>query len=302
MGWYRAGDGSLAYRAWRYVESNSAPTTAVPCDRSRMVGPTNSFAAESPFFGVRLNLVAAKTAAPVTARLRRELSGTGWSTVIREQTVTLGTNSATTLWCEPQTAGNYQLELIFADSSAMIHPRSGGPPVEPILLTRREPSQTPQPFAASRGRTLFRPTAADAAFRQNARGFEATEYANNASTLHLTKPGAAIDVSLARPLRTNPRQWLALVLRNGTSAGLARVFWAGASEAFEPARSAWIPLVQNDDAVREYHLAIGLEPAWHGTVTRLRIEPATGMTERGTVGLGDLRVLETPSTKNYCQP
>ena len=137
---------------------------------------------------------------------------------------------------------------------------------------------------------------------RNASGFEVEKHGTNTAALRLVAPGAAFDVTLAQPLRANVKHLLAVALRNGTSAGLARVFWAGAGEAFEPVRSAWIPLVQNDDFLREYHCAIGLEPGWHGTITHLRIEPVTGMTERGIVVFGTIRLLETPSTKNYCHP
>ena len=47
VGWYRSGDGSLAYRAWRYAEGNPVTTAA---STGSNVMQTNSFAAESPFF------------------------------------------------------------------------------------------------------------------------------------------------------------------------------------------------------------------------------------------------------------
>lgn len=299
VGWYRSRDGSLAYRAWRYAEGKPAATAA---STSRTLMPTNSFAAESPFFGVRVNLVTAKTNITVIARLRRELSGTGWSSVIHEQTMPLGSSSATTLWCEPQTAGSYQLELVATDSHAPGFASMGKSHVEPVLLTAREASHPPLPFDSARGRILFHPTNKDSIPWQNTNGFEVSECGPNSTTLRLTAPGAAFDVTLERPLQTDAKQVLALQLRNGTSAGLARVFWAGRGEAFEPARSVWIPLVQNDDAVREYHIAVGREPAWQGKITRLRVEPATGMTERGMLGLDLLRLLKSPATKSYIHP
>ena len=92
---------------------------------------------------------------------------------------------------------------------------------------------------------------------------------------------------------------LAFQLRNGTSAGLARVFWAGADESFDPARSAWIPLVANDSELREYHCALGLEASWRGKIARLRIEPATGITERGTLDLGQIRLLKSAGFPSF---
>ncbi|MEO7677788.1 MAG: hypothetical protein ABIV39_13595, partial [Verrucomicrobiota bacterium] len=102
-----------------------------------------------------------------------------------------------------------------------------------------------------------------------------------------------------KPLTATTNQMLALQLRNGTSAGLARVFWASAGESFDPARSAWVPLVANDSEVREYHSALGLEANWHGDITRLRIEPATGLTERGTLGLGQIHLLKSSDFPSF---
>ena len=100
VGWYRAADGSLAYAIWRYAEANPGTQSVATGNRSIAAAQTVAFAAESPFFGVRLNLAAATNNIAFLARLRRELPGTGWSPVISEQTITPAAETKTTFWCE----------------------------------------------------------------------------------------------------------------------------------------------------------------------------------------------------------
>ncbi len=290
VGWYRADDGSLAFRAWRYAEADAAKQF----QHDEKVVPNKSFdfAADKPFFGVRLNLAASSTTV-VTARLRRDLPGTGWSSVITEQAVTLKSNQPTPLWFEPQTAANYQIELVVTNSDSSAVVLTGERGVEPVFLTRRESPQPALPFTAPGGIVLFKPTSSGKLAWQNLTGLEIIQRETNIMTTQITKPGAAFELAPTKPVTANNKQTLAFQLRNGTSAGLARVFWASAGESFDPTRSTWIPLVANDSELREYDCALGLEANWRGDITRLRIEPATGLTERGTLGIGQIRILKS---------
>ncbi|MEO6184425.1 MAG: hypothetical protein ABIP71_15260, partial [Verrucomicrobiota bacterium] len=290
VGWHRAADGLLAFRAWRYAETGAAKQFQL--GEKFALNKSCDFAAGEPFFGLRLNLAVSNTAV-VTARLRRELPGTGWSPVITEQTVTLKGIQPTPLWFEPQTAGNYQIELVATDSESSAVALSGERVIEPVFLTRREAPHPALPFAADGGVVLFQPTASDEPAWQNLTGLETMERGTNMLTTKIIAPNAAFELALTKPITANKNQTLAFQLRNGTSAGLARVFWASAGEPFDPTRSAWIPLVANDSELREFHCALGLEANWRGDITRLRIEPATGLTERGTLGLGQIRLLKS---------
>ena len=288
VGWYLAADGSLAFQAWRYAEAATSAARQIPTDETFLPGKPLKFAADKPFFGLRLNLAGAENI-PVTVRLRRQLSGTNESAAITEKTVTLPRRHPTMLWFEPQTAGNYQLEFATAASLSTV---AGEPALATISLMRREPPHPALPFAASGGQILFQPSSSSA--WKTLPGLQELSRTDGAIDLQVTAPKAAFEFALTKPLVAATNQLLAIQLQNGTSAGLARVFWAGAGEAFDPARSAWIPLVANDSELREYHCSLGLENSWRGSITRIRIEPATGLTERGTIKLGQIRWLKSP--------
>ncbi len=292
VGWYRAADGSLPFRAWRYAESETKAAKIISLGEKIALNKSFNFAADEPFFGLHLNL-AGTNHAVITARLRRELPSAGWSPIITEQVVTLNRDQPTSLWFEPQTAGNYQIELTTTNRDSTAATLVRGRVVEPIFLTRRESPQRPLPFAPRGGIALFQPTANGEPAWQNFRGLKILNREMNTFYAQVIASDAAFEFTLAKPATTATNQLLALQLRNGTSAGLARIFWAGAGEPFDPVRSAWIPLVANDSELREYHCELGLEANWRGDITRLRIEPATGLTERGTLSLGPIRLLKS---------
>ena len=159
---------------------------------------------------------------------------------------------------------------------------------------RRELPPPALPFAARAGVVLFQPTSSDELAWRNVSGLNILNRGTNIVAAEITSPDAAFELTLTKPVTATTNQMLTLQLCNGTSAGLARVFWAGENERFDPVRSAWIPLVANDSELREYHCALGLEASWRGKIARLRIEPATGLTERGTLGFGQIRLLKLP--------
>ena len=182
--------------------------------------------------------------------------------------------------------------MLFRSTAASLATVAGEPALAPISLMRREPPHPALPFAASGGQILFQPSAASA--WKTLPGLQELSRTDGVIDLQVTAPEAAFEFALTKPLVAATNQLLAIQLQNGTSAGLARVFWAGVGEAFDPARSAWIPLVANDSELREYHCSLGLENSWRGSITRIRIEPATGLTERGTIKLGQIRWLKSP--------
>ena len=166
--------------------------------------------------------------------------------------------------------------------------------VEPIFLIRRELPPPALPFFSGDGAILFQPTCSGELAWRNVSGLNILNRGTNILSAEITSPAAAFELTLAKSVTATTNQMLTLQLCNGTSAGLARVFWAGENERFDPVRSAWIPLVANDSELREYHCALGLEASWRGKIARLRIEPATGLTERGTLGFGQIRLLKLP--------
>jgi hypothetical protein len=291
VGWYRADDGSLAYRAWRYVEADADAAKKFQGIETVAFNNPCPFTADGPFFGLRLSRATGGTNL-ITVRLRRKLPGTGLSPVLTEQTASFNGGRPTQLWFEPQTAGNYQIEVA-SNIGSHADALTGQLAVEPVFLTRRETPRPPLPFAKPGGLVIFQPTTTGDLAWQNIAGLKIIHREANTVTAQITSPGAAFELTLAKPIMANNNQMLAVQLRNDTSAALARVFWAGADEAFKPERSAWIPLVANDSELREYHCALGLETHWHSEITRLRIEPATGLTERGTIGLGQVRLLKS---------
>lgn len=63
-------------------------------------------------------------------------------------------------------------------------------------------------------------------------------------------------------------------LVNPTPAALARLSWRGEGESFSEERSALVPIVPNDHAVRQYSYPLHLEPSLRGRVAQWRFEPA----------------------------
>ena len=74
------------------------------------------------------------------------------------------------------------------------------------------------------------------------------------------------------------------VLKNETGSNFVRVYWKG-ENGYGERQSALIPVVANDDRYREYSWPIGLEDGYTGTITGLRVNPATGESTTGRISL-----------------
>ena len=279
VGWQHAVDGALAYRAWSYAE----PTNGVA---ATIAAGTNSLNIREPFFGLRFNFPANTNNAEVRCRLRRELPGTGWSPVISEQVVAIHSGEMTTIYFEPQTAGRYQLETLLGTGEL-----SAATTVTPLLLVRREAALPHLPFAKPGGNVLFQPAATHNPTLKLDAGLVEVGRSTDALNLEALATAAGFELTPPSPLTAQPGQVLALQLRNHTDAAFARIYWADQAAAFSSDRSVLVPLVQNDTELREYHCTLDLNPNWRGQITRWRIEPASGLSVNGVIGLGTIRVL-----------
>jgi hypothetical protein len=294
VGWYQSTNGELACRAWSYATqcdiAQSAANVNQTFDPSEQELLVN---AASPFSGLRLNLPNPTGEMIVSAKLRRELPGSGWSEVITEQNVTVKTGMPPSLWFEPQSAGQYKLELGTISGAAVV--ASAGQPLASLhYLTRRVAARPALPIAVAKGQSLFQPSAAPSPIWGNSSGLEIRSQTEQQVTAHLTAGAAAFELALNQPVTASTNQMLALQLANQTGAPLLRVFWAGRDQSFDPTRSLLFPIVQNDTELREYQFPIGFEENWRGRITRLRVEIASVAVTRGVLSVGAIRLIESP--------
>jgi hypothetical protein len=266
VGWYRAADGELAYRAWRYAATNTVAKLA------GAQGDELTFDALEPFCGLSLALPDAAATNVVNLRLRRQ-TGNSWPEVQHAEMRLAGG-----FHFEPQTPGRYRLELTPPPSAATTLR------VTLHTLQRREPARPPLPTLNHTALITLAPTP------QQTSGLEDARIENGLVSANLVQREASLDFLLPTPLQAASNQVLILPLRNATGANLARIYWAGTEEEFSPECSTFIPLVTNDTELRTYECRFGLEAAWRGKIVRLRLEPASGLIERGRFTLGRLEV------------
>ncbi len=295
VGWYQTANGELACRAWNHASQCDVASVAANENKTVDLSKHELLVdASSPFSGMRLNMSNATGETIVSATLRRELPGSGWSEAITEQNVTLNVGTPPSLWFEPQTAGRYKLELRAISGSAVVV-SVGQPAVSPHLLIRREAARPALPFAAT-GQSLFQPAAGQSAVWSNISGLEIRSQTEQLVTANLTASAAAFELALNPPVTTSTNQMLAIQFANRTGAPLLRICWAGRDQSFDPARSVLVPLVQNDTELREYQFPVGFEENWRGSITRLRVEIASTAVTRGEIKVGAIRLLQLSDT------
>ncbi len=300
VGWYQTTNGELACRAWSYASHCDVAQAAVKGNQSIDLREHELLVdAISPFSGLRLNLSSPTGETIVSAKLFRELPGSGWSEAIAEQNVTLKAGTPPSLWFEPQTAGQYKLGLRTVSGSAVVA-SAGQPVVSPHLLIRREAARPALPFAAT-GQSLFQPVAGQSAGWSNVSGLEISEQNAQSVAAKLTASAAAFELALNPPVTATTNQMLAIQLANQTGAPLLRVYWAGRDQSFDPAHSVLLPLVQNDTELREYQFPIGFEEHWRGIITRLRVEVASTAVTRGEIRVGAIRLLQLSDPRSLAQ-
>jgi hypothetical protein len=292
VGWYQSTNGELACRAWSYTSEPDAGRAAVNGNQPAELRQHELIVdARSPFFGLRLNLNPRDSEMVMSAKLRRELPGSGWSEPVSEQTVTLKASQQPALWFEPQTAGQYKLELQSTSPFAAS--------ASPHYLIRREPARPALDFAASGAQTLFQPSSTNSNVWRNVSGLNVHSQTEQEVTASLTAGVAAFELALDLPVLTSTNHLLAVQLANQTGAPLLRVSWAGLNEAFNPIRSVLVPVVQNDTELREYQFSVGFEETWRGSITRLRIELASPAVTRGVIKVGAIRLLESANGRTF---
>jgi hypothetical protein len=283
VGWYRAADGTLAYRAWSYAEPTNTAAAVPATDKKKSAAGTFPFTTREPFFGLHLNIATTNT--EIRCRLLRELPGNGWSPAVAEQTVIPRTDGTATIYFEPQTAGRYQIEILNSRSQLTV--------VTPISLVRKTAALPALPFAKPGGIVLFEPMPGQNPALKLDSELAFSGSSNGVVNLEAQSPDAGFELKLNSPLTAKPGQMLALQLRNHTAAAFARIYLAEENAEFTTERSTLLPLVQNDTELREYHCPLDLESGWHGKIRRWRIEPAAGLSASGISGVGTILVLDS---------
>ena len=287
VGWYRSADGNLAYRAWRYETiANKVPVVTQSTSAQRV----NIFRAPQPFAGLELNLPAISKTGELVARLHRRLAGDAWSAPLSEQSWNAKRTSQT-IYFEPQTPGEYKLELSNPNGDLPKSLTSADGSVRVLELKRLLPPHPVRPLAASPGVTLFDPRKSDSLAKSRLQGLKVTNHKAGIVSFEIQDARPAIELVPVPAVAPAPRDALRFQLANRSGAPLVRLSWAGAGQGFAANRSALIPLVQNDALLRNYEFPIGLEEAWRGPVDRLRLELLGNDIASGELELGQVLIV-----------
>lgn len=289
VGVYLDNEDQLAYRAWQYAVN---PVQPLEQGARRESGGACEmvFAAAAPFAGLRLS-IPADAVSGRSAQVHRRLGGNEWSLPITRQTCAGNhRGGALELWFEPQTAGDYKLVLLPLRPEASTAPDMDGATLEILELVRRLPPAPSTLTPPAGGRVLFEPTGAET-FSLKPQALRLRQTTSPAMTFEIQDAPAALEFTPVEPFTARPGDTLWFELANHSGVPLCRVFWAGREQSFTPARSALLPLVQNDARLRQYAFAIGQEETWRGPVERLRLEWLAGPS-RGSIQLG--RILLAP--------
>jgi hypothetical protein len=287
VGWYRSADGNLAYRAWRYATLASKIPVAT---QSTPAQSANIFRAPQPFAGLQLSLPAISGNGEIVARLHRRLTGGEWSAPITEQSWS-ARHTLQTIHFEPQTAGEYKLEMSLRAGDLPKSLAARGGSLQVLELKRLLPPHPVRPFARAAGVTLFDSRKSDNFAKPRLEGLKVTSQKAGIASFEIQTARPAIELTPVQTLAPSPQDCLRFELANRSSAPLVRLYWAGAGQTFAANRSTLIPLVQNDTMLRGYEFPIGLEENWRVPVDRLRLEWLGNDTTSGVLELGKVSLV-----------
>jgi hypothetical protein len=274
IGWYHSKTGGLAYQCFQYQRK----PIAVALDQNN---PSQyDFHAAVPFSGIRFNGFKSNQPFPVSLKLERIMSN-GQRFLIPTSS-DQGLSGDPVVNVPPMPAGQYRLTLskpvpsddlkiILLTLNRLREPKSSLRDSINAPIVSWKIDQTSDGWLV-KGRCLSQV---------------------NESGLKVLLNG--IEPEIVSPefnLKAGSNQMIHIMLMNKTASSLVKLWWSDETTPFSPVGSVYIPVVANDTVTRDYTFPIGLEPAWKGNITRLKIQPVTGMTDAGEFVMSQIALYE----------
>jgi len=304
VGWYKAADGSLAYRVNRYATEQAARserTGKVKVERTDSLAAV--FESLRPFNGVDVEIEGVKPGTAFNFRLYKKLGADRWSAAGEAQTFTpVPGQSAVRIHFMPQTEGVYRMELEAASGDKVqVRTIDGQPMVSPLVLVRKQAVKMathPTPETTVQGWTFS--DSADSGLQgwtlQN--GFKGTKVAEGRLYAELQFGAKSLTSPDQLRLAASKAQLISFRLKNGTGSPMAKVSWKSAG-MWKPEQSVLVPIVANDAEYRTYAFPIGRNANWTGVIDQLVIEPVTGHGYSGAIEIGDIAVTEAKTLASW---
>ena len=296
VGWYKNNGGTLAYRAYKY--STDSTTGSITSNGSQVINSGKTyeqiFDAKSPFFGAWLNMNIPSGTGSVNVSIYKKAPGAAWSPVIQTSAISgISGNSYVPFYLEPQTSGSYKIQVTLNSGTVHWNTFNGSAIVEPMYLKRLE---APRAAAANAiGQDLYR-------WNFNTNGsldgwrVDSGLTAVNVNSGTLTGKVFALNPQITSPdtlgIPAGKNQFFGIRMKNSTSAAFARVYWATTTQSFDASRSVLIPIVPNDTEIRDYYYPIGEEAGWTGSIKQFRVQPVTGVVNRGDIAIDSIALTE----------
>ncbi|MCC5875165.1 MAG: hypothetical protein JJU11_02995 [Candidatus Sumerlaeia bacterium] len=278
VGWYldEGGDPCITLSPFSMKRKELTADSHVPLHAGgNMTGFLTTIA---PLQAIELEVANSSQDFQVNVLVQREVPGNGWSAPILKLERFLIPHSGTVrLPIVPQPAGRFRIILDGHWGTGEVAVTSNGDmAINPIGLVRRYSPREPRynpienaiktlPFPGD-WKILSGLVSSDNPTDQI---FNIVDF----------DPALEVDTSLI----TSKRHHLHLFMKNRSGANMARVYWGTADDEYNAGRSILLPIVPNDEYVRQYSFPIGLEDTWQGSIDRIKVHPVVGSTRHGQV-------------------
>ncbi|MDC7234912.1 MAG: hypothetical protein PQJ58_16890, partial [Spirochaetales bacterium] len=271
VGWYQDAEGRPALEVSTFVSEDMRFTAEVKASGSELTG---DFRADLPFSAVK---TVVKGRPSGTASLYRNLPGTGWSDAVAVASLSSMDTENGKIFFPPQPAGKYRLVIRDSTGSTWSGAAARAEAAALPMVRRFEPKK------ASPLRIGEIVTAWDES--RIARSWTGENALLRGNRISLDGANASLISPGGLGIEAGRNQYIELSLQNTTATGLLRVFWAEGTDPFSAEKSVYIPVVGNDEELRDYAFPVSLTDTWTGNIDRIKVELAQGSLDTGTLRL-----------------
>ncbi len=249
--WFTDGNGAPAYRVFEFAASEKE--TAVSND---------VFTADTPFYHIQIPNSADRDI------VFRKISSQSEFDIIYKQT---NSNGTIDLFFEPQAPGRYRLDGI------------GDADIELSCLSPVQASNAPTRNLLGISITAYTELAEKGLWKVSA-GADAAQTKDHFVNITIDTKQPYLYTTVPLNLQAEKRHNLRFVMKNATPSNFVKIYWKSSEDKdFSEGKSMLCPVLPNDDQYREYSAFLGIDDAWQGNITALKIMPVTGHTDSGYV-------------------